>query len=311
MLRIGEAAKRYDISNRTLRYWEEAGILRSVRMENGYRFYDDKNAARIKQIVLLRKLRMPISDIERIFIAADFGVAIDALNGHLESLKRDVAVYDSLIALVEKLMRHINESQSLEQVFSYVETQASIIGSVYVNAPKNRLSERTIPMLDERLSNVRIVKIPATTVASYRAESASPEEDCNKVHSKFVLENNLHKQSGFRQFGFNNPSPTDGSSVYGYECWVTIPEDFDVPEPLVKKQFGGGLYASISTDLSEIGERWQMLYNWCKNNNKYDADTSLQWLEECSMDYETFISGEEQQLDLLQPIKLRQKKSRA
>lgn len=40
MLRIGEAAKKFDISNRTLRYWEEEGILNSTRTEKGYRFYE-------------------------------------------------------------------------------------------------------------------------------------------------------------------------------------------------------------------------------------------------------------------------------
>ncbi|MCL2478449.1 MAG: MerR family transcriptional regulator, partial [Treponema sp.] len=66
MLKIGEVAKQFNISNRTLRYWEEAGILESSRLENGYRFYDNENANRIRQIVMLRRLRMPIADIERI-----------------------------------------------------------------------------------------------------------------------------------------------------------------------------------------------------------------------------------------------------
>lgn len=305
MLRIGEAAKQFDISNRTLRYWEEVGILKSTRTENGYRFYNDENVARINQIVLLRKLKMPIAEIERVFLAIDFSVAIDALNEHLESLKRDVSVYDFLIILIEKLIRHIKESQSLEHVFSYLETQESIIDSDHESTPQIQLSERIILMSEERLNNVRIVKLPAMTVAAYRAESATPEDDCSKVFNKFVLENNLHKRSGYRNFGFNNPSPSEGNPVYGYEMWVTIPDNFIVPEPLAKKQFDGGLYASISTHMNEIGERWQLLYNWCKNNQDYDVDFSFQWLEECSMDFETFISGKDQQLDLLEPIKIR------
>jgi DNA-binding transcriptional MerR regulator len=105
MLRIGEAAKMFDLSNRTLRYWEEKGILNSSRAENGYRFYDDENTTRIKQIVLLRKLRMPIADIERMFISGDFDVAIDTLISHLQNLKQEVVVLNSLTVLIEKLMR--------------------------------------------------------------------------------------------------------------------------------------------------------------------------------------------------------------
>ena len=160
--------------------------------------------------------------------------------------------------------------------------------------------------MPKKLDNVRIVRLPAMTVAAYRAESAAPEHDCAKVHNKFVLEHNLHKRSGFRHFGFNNPNPSEGSPVYGYEMWVTIPDDFEVPAPLEKKQFGGGLYASVPTNMNEIGERWGQLYHWCENSDKYDVDFSHQWLEEC-IDFEALVSGEvddsARQLDLLHPVK--------
>ena len=309
MLRIGEAAKMYDISNRTLRYWEEMGILKSSRMENGYRYFDCDSMVRINQIVLLRKLKMPIADIERIFMAADFGMAADMLTGHLANLKQNAAVYISLIAIVESLIQHIKESQSLNQIFDRLEAESANIDLRHRDAPQNKLSERVALMSNDQLSNVRIVSLAAMTMAAYRAESATPEDDCSKVFNKFVQKNKLHKRSGYRFFGFNNPSPAKENPVYGYEMWVTIPENLDVPQPLVKKQFSGGMYASISTHMNEIGERWKLLYDWCKTSDKYEVDRSLQWLEECAMDFETFISDQvsdsEKQLDLLAPIKLK------
>ena len=309
MLKIGEVAKQFNISSRTLRYWEEAGILESSRMENGYRFYDQENAARIKQIVLLRKLKMPIADIEKIFIDADLGKMQEALTGHLKNLKRDAAVNNSLIVLIEELIKKIMGTRSLEQVFSYLEVEGEVIKPELDIASKILPSLRGITMSTEKLSNVRIVRLPAMTIASYRAVSTTPENDCSEVFNKFVLENKLHKRDGYRFFGFNNPSPSEGNPVYGYEMWVTIPSDFNVPEPLVKKQFDGGLYASISTQMNEIGERWQLLHDWCKNNEEYDVDFSFQWLEECNMDFETFISDQvkdnNKQLDLLEPIKVK------
>lgn len=306
MLRIGEAAKMFDISNRTLRYWEEEGILNSTRMENGYRFYDDENTTRIKQIVFLRKLRMPIADIERVFISGDFDVAIDALTNHLQNLKHEVVVLDSLSVLIEKLIRHIKAEKNLAHVFSYLEMQAVSTLPELEDALQILLSERNIYMSANLLKDVRIIRLPGMTVASCRAESETPEKDCFDVMNKYVLKNSLHKKSGFRHFGFNNPSPSENSPVYGYEIWVAIPADFDVPKPLVKKQFEGGLYASITTKMGEIYERWQQLSNWVIHSDKYDADFSCQCLEEC-IDFETFISGDEnaQQLDLLEPIKLK------
>jgi hypothetical protein len=77
-----------------------------------------------------------------------------------------------------------------------------------------------------------------------------------------------------------------------------------VQAQLTKKQFSGGLYASISTRLNEIGERWQALYHWTTSCDKYELELSRQWLEEF-IDFETFLSADENtcQLDLLAPIK--------
>ncbi len=306
MLRIGEAANKFNISNRTLRYWEEEGILKSERTESGYRFYNDENVIRINQIVLLRKLKMPISDIERIFKSNDTNVALDTLCIHLENLKNEAVTIDSLTFMIENLIEYIRNENNLEQFFTYIEKYIPETSLKYEKALQILLSERKTAMSDNDLNNVRIVRIPAITVATYRAESETPEKDCSDVMYKFILENELHKKSGFRQFGFNNPNPSENNPVYGYEMWVTIPEGFEVLEPLVKKQFDGGLFASISAKLSEIGERWMQLYNWAKNSDKYDVDSSIQWMEEC-VDFDTFISGDEsvQQLDLLEPIKYR------
>jgi len=313
MLRIGEVAKQYGISNRTLRYWEDVGVLKSIRAENGYRYYDDDNAARINHIVLLRKLKMPIADIERIFIADSYDVAIDTFTNYLAHLKHHTAVYHSLAAIIENLLGNIKKSQSIEAMFLHLETESAVIDFTHALPPQTKISERIIVMEQfkstEPMKNVRIVEIPPMTVASYRAESETPETDCAKVFNKFVLENNLHKRSSYRCFGFNNPNPSEGSPVYGYELWITIPEDFDIPEPLIKKQFGGGLYASVSTQMNEIGERWKALHNWSTQNEKYEGDSSVQWLEETVMSYALFISEQtpdsEKQLDLLLPIKLK------
>jgi len=313
MLRIGEAAKMYKISNRTLRYWEEMGVLKSTRAENGYRYFNDENVARIKQIVLLRKLKMPIADIERIFIADSYSVAIDTLTAYLASLKHSAAAYGLLAAVVENFLGNIKKSRSIEELFLHLEAQSEGMDSGHALAPQIQLSERVVVMEQlkstEQLKNVRIVELPPMTVASYCVESETPEVDCAKVFDKFVMENNLHKRSGYRSFGFNNPDPSEDSPVYGYELWVTIPEEYDIPEPFVKKQFSGGMYASVSAQMNEIGERWEALYNWSVQSERYEGDFSLQWLEEQVMDNETFMSEQvpdsEKQLDLLFPIKLR------
>lgn len=307
MLRIGEAAKLYDISNRTLRHWEEKGILKSFRTDSGYRLYDDENIIRIKQIVLLRKLEIPIGDIERIFISNDIDTSVEIMKNNLIKLKRKRDLFEGLSYIIERLIPNLQKERSLEQLFLYLENQEVNYLSKEDTALQILLSERNMDM--GNINEVRIVRIPEMAVASYRAESETPEMDCSMVVDKFVLENSLHKKGVFRHFGFNNPNPSENNPVYGYEIWIALPDGFDISEPFIRKNFEGGLYASVSSKVKEIGEKWALLYNWVVENEKYEFEPNAQWLEEC-VDYETFILEEEgeRKLDLLCPIKLMEAK---
>jgi DNA-binding transcriptional MerR regulator/DNA gyrase inhibitor GyrI len=304
MIRIGEVANRYGISLRTLRYWEEVGILKSRRTENGYRFYDEQNAARIQQIVIFRALELPIVEIEKIYLNSTGKNALEILKKHYSRLKEDARHAQSLTRFLENLIQQLEITQDFVALLPDLAEQLRQSLTSLMQGPLNPLSERMNTMSQKTLDHVRIVKLPPMTIASYRAESSTPEADCSNVMNAFVLQHELHKKAGFRHFGFNNPSPSEGNPIYGYEIWVAVPDDFEVPAPFEKKLFSGGLYASVPTTLNEIGERWMQLYHWTKNSAEYDVDFSFQWLEEC-VDVETFLTADDstKQLDLLEPIR--------
>ena len=69
MVKIQEAASKYDITARTLRYYEDMGLLSSTRSDDyAYRMYDKNAISRLEQILILRKLNISIKDIQRIFL---------------------------------------------------------------------------------------------------------------------------------------------------------------------------------------------------------------------------------------------------
>jgi DNA-binding transcriptional MerR regulator len=56
-LQIGEAADRLGLTQRTLRYYEEKGLLNPpTRMEGGFRLYSDEDMERIQRILQLKEL---------------------------------------------------------------------------------------------------------------------------------------------------------------------------------------------------------------------------------------------------------------
>jgi DNA-binding transcriptional MerR regulator len=64
--RIGQVSARTGLTVRTLRYYEELGLLRpSERLVSGPRIYANQDLQRLYRIGLLRQLGLPLSDIAR------------------------------------------------------------------------------------------------------------------------------------------------------------------------------------------------------------------------------------------------------
>jgi hypothetical protein len=123
--------------------------------------------------------------------------------------------------------------------------------------------------IDISCNEVRLVRLPGLIVASYAAVSDTPEDDCWEKVIGLIKKYELDQKPGFRHFGygFNN-----NKGQYGYEMWVTVPEDFVVPEPFVRKEFPGGLFAALPANLSVIGERWDQLQDWIVENEDLESD---------------------------------------
>ena len=159
------------------------------------------------------------------------------------------------------------------------------IQSIFLsNELSNELSY-AVNILQKHLEDTRV------ETEELKALSVVIENIIVAIKSQENLENSLNEEYGFRHFGFNNPYPSEGNPVYGYEMWVVIPEDFQVVEPFTRKEFMGGMFAAVPAYLTNIGERWNELWDWVNNNEKYEIDwnpeVDRRWFEEC-IDYMQF-----------------------
>ncbi|MDA9558818.1 MerR family transcriptional regulator [Alphaproteobacteria bacterium] len=59
---ISEIAKILKITTRTIRHYEEAGIINSKRLENNYRYFDAENIDKIKFLIKSRKLGFSLKE---------------------------------------------------------------------------------------------------------------------------------------------------------------------------------------------------------------------------------------------------------
>ena len=106
---IGQLAKLAGVSARTLRHYEDRGLLAPERAANGYRSYGPADAKRLAHILSMRACGLPLTTIGRLLgePGADVRAALVAhlrtLRAQGESLADAVARTEAAIAAIERM----------------------------------------------------------------------------------------------------------------------------------------------------------------------------------------------------------------
>ena len=110
---IGEISRMVDLSQRTIRYYEEIGLLHSVRrIENGKRVYTDDDVRRLKFINRLKVLGLSLAEmveLEKIYRKQRNNREI--LPKLLDILDERAAQIDERVAQLVALKKEIREYQ--------------------------------------------------------------------------------------------------------------------------------------------------------------------------------------------------------
>lgn len=126
---IGELAASLNVSTKTLRLYEERGLIPPpARSENGYRIYGEAAVQRTRLVVGLRSLGLSLDEIE----------AILGTVGHEErSLRRELAglLHERIRVLSEEIAVRQGQRDDLEaRYLALVETERGVIGDCICGA---------------------------------------------------------------------------------------------------------------------------------------------------------------------------------
>jgi DNA-binding transcriptional MerR regulator len=118
---IVSACKLLGISSRTLRYYEEIGLIESIRLNGdvGLRHYDAAELEKLRKILYLRRLGLSLGDIKSVVNAGEMTN---------EGLKTKYAYLYSELDSIRKRLRLI------EEVISVAEADGDIY-SINIDAP--------------------------------------------------------------------------------------------------------------------------------------------------------------------------------
>lgn len=117
MRTVNEVSRMTGVSIRTLRYYDELGLLQpSAHTQAGYRLYNDDALEKLQQILLFRELQFPLSEIRRIMNSPGYDrkkalkQQLELLTLKKEHLENLIAFARSLTELEEEPMNQINFS---------------------------------------------------------------------------------------------------------------------------------------------------------------------------------------------------------
>ena len=281
---INQVSKMYDISTRMLRYYEQIGLIKSLRKDDyAYRVYDKNTIQRLQQIIILRKLRIPMRHITTILSKPEATEAVEIFKKNISELGDEIYALSTirriLLRLVDELHQQVNIRLGIDLLFD--SSVFSIVNSLSLS--KNYIKEtgkmEELNKANDALSkisenDIRIIYLPAVTVASVLCFGGDAESDSDKVMGKFVQDSHLFIiNPGAKFYGFNNPEFDENNNFVkqGYEVWVIIPDDFEVPAPLTKKTFAGGLYAAYTSKPVDFDD-WKHFFTWLNDSDDFEYD---------------------------------------
>jgi DNA-binding transcriptional MerR regulator len=296
---IGQVSKQYDISIHTLRYYEQIGLIQSTRNDdNAYRFYDEAAVKQLRSVILLRKLRLSLKQIKEILDNQNTAATVEILERNINELDEEITSLSTVKSILTRFAEELRAKNDMVLQLDLLNDAAalSIADSIsfsknYINNVKGNVPMETLNKANETLnklkdSDVRIIYLPPMTVAFARGV-AGTKKGYNV--EKFVRETGLLKikpdTRGMATFNFSKEYLKSEhfetlrdkefealrDKEKEYEVWVSIPDDMEVPAPLTKKTFEGGLYAAHLVR-NGIFEDFCFFAEWVNASEKYEFD---------------------------------------
>lgn len=118
---ISEVTKNYQVSTRMLRYYEQIGLLQSLKKDGyAYRTYDECSLKRLEQILILRKLRIPLKEIQRVLEREESRVALDVFQEKITGLSHEIAAMSVITTVLEQFVNQLKDNVGVKMWPPYI-----------------------------------------------------------------------------------------------------------------------------------------------------------------------------------------------
>jgi DNA-binding transcriptional MerR regulator len=284
LIKIKDVSSKYSITARTLRYYEDMGLINSIRNEDyAYRMYDENAVRRLEQILILRKLNISIKDIQRIFNTTNSDIVLEVLEKKVQNIDDEVALLHELKDIVLDFIHEIErvdfaDNSDVKLLYDKAkELETQLISVDYIGKPSNinRLIEIT-DKLDQKIPDVMVIRIPGFKAITTGDQLWGDMFKNGGYMNQLWRCCHLYKNVIFDCFDFLMPKDDKAEWICAVKDGVT---DADV-SPFKLIDFPGGLYAmavSIDEDDESILKVQDKIYRWIENTN-FELDKSRHFM---------------------------------
>jgi len=156
----GEVAKKLNISVRTLRYYDQIGLMiPNKKDENGKRLYNDEDLLSLEKITILKMLNLSLRDIGKILSKITIG---QLLLAHKKSLLQKQEELQTSITHTTTLLNilHLEGDLKWDQLISLIQEaknkkHTSENWSAYFNQQEQSILEKRLPKLEQDGPQIR------------------------------------------------------------------------------------------------------------------------------------------------------------
>lgn len=232
---VQKLAKLAGVSTRTLRYYDEIGILEPARVNSAkYRIYGQKEVDRLQQILFYRELGMNLDKIKNIVTSPSFDRA-RALNEHRQRLLEKRNQLDLLIATVEKSLMATEGGMKMTDKEKFAGFKQQMIDEnekKYGKEVREKYGDTAVDKSNEKLKNMTAEQYDAwvslATEIQVTLKAAFATGDAGGEHAQKAAD--LHRQWLSYAWGSYNKEAHAGlAQMYVDDARFTAYYDKDQP----------------------------------------------------------------------------------
>ena len=150
---VSELAQLAGVSARTLRHYEDVGLLCPARAENGYRTYGPHDVRRLGHVLAMRACGLALSEIRDLLSAPDADIH-GALSSHLRDLLEQQRQLQDAVARTNAAIATIERIDAMKDERKFEELKAQAIREneeLYGEEARGRYGDAAIDAANERL----------------------------------------------------------------------------------------------------------------------------------------------------------------